>query len=628
MDFNEWHLAYPMWLWGLTIIPLIWIGYLFFYPTDHPSKHLESFIDKHLIPFLLIKKEKKPSSWWKALLAWSFIWSCLILALAGPRWNFREVEMTSSDQVLVILLDLSESMNVADIKPSRLIRAKQKIEDFLFLKGLKIGLVAFAADPHMISPITDDKETIRHLLPSLSTDLVYVQGSRLSPALKMAAIMLESEPGHNKAIVIISDGGFEDRRAIAEVKQLADKGITFHAIGMGTEQGGILYDRQGKVIKKNGIPIISKIARDPMEEISRIGKGYYTEQNYTASNESMILNSLERKVEALEMGRKSRFWEEGFLWFLIPTLPIILCWFRGGGFFTVSCLFVCLCSSLEAGIIQDYFMNSEQLGKESFRLEDYESAANFFQDPYRKGVANYKAGNFAEAEKMFQQSFREEVASDAAYNLGNTLAMQQKFKEAVTAYEEVLKKWPEHQQAKENLDLIKKILEQQKKEEQQQSKSGDDKRDKKDDKPSKDDRENDSEKQGKEESTKKESKDQTDLPEKNNSKIEENPNTPPFNSDLKHEKQNASQNSEKQKSEELKEEVKSKEFEDDHLNHSEEKKGEKKLIDQHRNNEKTEEDQDADLWLNRISNDPKTFLKNKFYIESRKNGTKEGIDPW
>ena len=42
----------------------------------------------------------------------------------------------------------------------------------------------------------------------------------------------------------------------------------------------------------------------------------------------------------------------------------------------------------------------------------------------------------------------------------------------------------------------------------------------------------------------------------------------------------------------------------------------------------SQEDQDADLWLNQLSNDPKTFLKNKFYIESKKNAATRGVDPW
>ena len=62
---------------------------------------------------------------------------------------------------------------------------------------------------------------------------------------------------------------------------------------------------------------------------------------------------------------------------------------------------------------------------------------------------------------MFRQSSREDVASSAAYNLGNTLVQQQKLKEAITAYEDVLKKWPDHTKAKENLELVKKMMDQQ-----------------------------------------------------------------------------------------------------------------------------------------------------------------------
>lgn len=544
------HFSDPLWLWGLCIVPLVVLAYFFFYRVGHGSKQLQTYIDAHLLPHLLVHKEAH-ASYWKQLLLWAIVYSCLIVALAGPRWNYREVEMGSTDSALVILLDLSESMNAVDIKPSRLVRAKQRIEDFLLSKRVKIGLVAFAADPHMISPITEDKETIRHMLPSLNTDLVHVQGSRLIPALKMAAVMLEAEPGQNKAIAILSDGGFEDTAAIAEAKQLADRGITIHAIGMGTDQGALLYDRQGNVLKKSGTPIISKISRAPMEELCRKGNGNYIEYNH---KEQSILEALEKKATAVEMGKKMRFWDEGFLWFLLPAVPFILWWFRKGAFFfaAIACF-----SCLEG---RNYFKNSEELGKEALDQEEYVSAAELFQDPYRKGVASYKAGNFAEAEKLFQQSVREEVACDAAYNLGNALAQQQKFQEAVTAYEEVLKKWPDHQKAQENLALIKKLLDQQKQEQKQES-----------------------------------SQDQTAQ-----------------SSDEKKEEGQSNRETAQSSDEKKEEDQNNREI----AQSSEGKK------------EKTQEDRDADVLLNRLSDDAKTFLKNKFYIESKKNGTKEGIDPW
>ena len=211
LNLNEFHFTFPFCLWFGLAIPFIWILFFFFKNGAPSTYQLEKFIDKHLLPYLLIKVPTRNRSPWKTLILWSIMWSALTIALAGPRWNFREMEVFSRDQSLVILLDLSESMNATDTKPSRLIRAKQKIEDLLKnSQDVKVGLIAFAADAHMITPITEDKETIRHLLPSLSTELVHVQGSRLSPALVMASTLLEAEAESNKAILVFSDGGFED----------------------------------------------------------------------------------------------------------------------------------------------------------------------------------------------------------------------------------------------------------------------------------------------------------------------------------------------------------------------------------------------------------------------------------
>ena len=93
------------------------------------------------------------------------------------------------------MLDLSQSMNAKDVLPSRIARAREEMEDILDLsRGVSIGLVAYAAVPHMVTPLTDDVRTIRNLLPALDTSLVTIQGDRLKPALEMAANMLKADP--------------------------------------------------------------------------------------------------------------------------------------------------------------------------------------------------------------------------------------------------------------------------------------------------------------------------------------------------------------------------------------------------------------------------------------------------
>lgn len=589
MDISLFHFAEPFWLWMMLAIPLAWLCFFFFFQEKAASHQLNKFIDNHLLPYLLINSSEKKRSHWKALLLWTIAWSCLTIALAGPRWTFRDIETYSKDQSLVILLDLSESMNATDVKPSRLLRAKQKIEDILNAsKAVKIGLIAFAADPHMITPLTEDKDTIRHFLPSLQTDLVYAQGSRLSSAIEMALMLLNSEPGNNKSLLVMSDGGFEDASAITAIKQLVEKGITIHTMGIGTPEGAPLKDREGKTIKKNGTPLLSKLEKETLLEISRIGKGHYLEAFYSNHDEDLIFRELEERAEiTMEKGKLNRLWDEHFYIMIFPAIPIILWWFKKGSLFVL--LFFILTTpltNLEARQFKDFFKNTEQLGEEALLQEDYQTAANTFQDYYRQGVAHYKAGNFEDAENMFKKSAREEVASSATYNLGNALVQQQKFKEAIAAYENVLDKWPDHTKAKENLELVKKMVEQQ----QQQD-------------PPPQDQDNNNDHQDP------------------SSKSQDQDN----HGDSKDQNDSNSQDSTQKQDDDNRQDLENNNSQDEQKN----KQSKPQKQDEHPfDDAKSQEKQDADAWLNQIASDPKEFMQNKFYIESKKNGTKESIDPW
>lgn len=608
MDLSQFHFAHPLWLWIGIVIPLVFGLYFFFYKKSSPSHQLEKFIDKHLLPYLLVKSPGKKSSIWKSLLLWSVVWTSLTLAIAGPRWNFREIETFHRDQSLVILLDLSQSMDSKDIKPSRLVRARQKIEDLINLaRGIKIGLIAFAADPHMITPLTDDVVTIRHLLPSLETDLIYVQGSRLSPALTMASRLLDAEPGNNKAIVVISDGGFEDASAITTARNLAEKGIVIHTMGVGTTEGAPVQDRKGNFIKKDGSLVLSKLEKDKLHEISNVGKGQYLESDFTDYSETVVLTELEKRAEAQRnIKKKVRFWEEHFYLLIFPLMPILLLWFRKGHVFPIFLFLLTTTFELDAFEMQDYFKNSEEIGKQALDNHDYKTAIEKLQDPYRKGVAHYRAGNFAEAEKLFRQSSRPEIASNAAYNLGNALVQQQKLDKAVTAYEEVLKQWPDHTKARDNLEIVKKMLEQ-KNEDNQQSDESNQQDQKNDNDQSESKKENHDQNQDSNEADQQEQ--DGDSPDEGQ-QGEENQNAEP--------QSNESQNDENEPSQQ--------EEEEQAMPANEEPSNEQN--DREAKAPKSQEDQDADQWLNRLTNEPKQFLKNKFQIESKRNGTKETVEPW
>lgn len=581
MDLSHLHFAHPLWLWTLLVLPLVWGLFSLYYREQQPLHQLEKFIDTHLIPYLLLEGGQKKKRVWTQLLLWSLVWACLVVALAGPRWNFREIATFTRDQSLVILLDLSESMNAEDIAPSRLGRAKQKIEDLLNMsKGVKIGLIAFAADPHMIVPMTEDRETIRHLLPSLDTDLVYVQGSKLTAALQMAETLLENEAGNNKAIVVISDGGFEDTSAIHTAKKLAGKGIVLYTIGVGSLEGAPLKNRHGVVVTKNGSPILSKLEKERFRQISQIGQGRYFDADHSEQIALIFEDLAKRSAVHQEAHKTQRFWEEHFYLFLLPVLPCFLWWYRRGYIFAL--LLFTLTPIYSHASLSSYFYNPEQQANQTYEQGDYPTAGHAFEDPYRKGVAYYRMGDYIAAEEMFRQSTRPEVASSAAYNLGNALVQQNRLHDAITAYEAVLEKWPDHKQARENLELVKQMVEQQKEKEEQEEDS--------------------SQEQEREEQSKESQKEK----EADNDPKQENPDS----------EESQSPPDEKESPQ------------DEQETQSPQEETLPPQSEREQPIPRSQEDLDADLWLNQIKGDPKSFLKNKFYLESKKNGTKEEVDPW
>lgn len=607
------------WLWGIIIIPAIWLLYRFFYHINRSIHNLEAFADKELLPHLLKNPNGEQQSVRRPLVLWSLFWLCTMIAMAGPRWDFTDIETFTPDQSLVILLDLSQSMDATDVKPSRLGRARQEIDDILANnKNIKIGIIAFAADPHMVSPVTDDMQTIRNLLPSLTTDIVYIQGSRLSPALDMASHLLGFEPGNNKSVLIVSDGGFEDGSAINVASDMARQGLAISTMGVGTRAGAPIPDKKGNVIRQNNKTIISKLEADKLKAVSDAGGGQYIEANYLSSDTQAILSAIEKKTGTQEKtAHHTRYWEERFYVLLFPLMLLILFWFRKGYVFPVIIVLMLLpAQQSEAMELQNLFRNQEQLGKQEVDKGRYDSAAEKFNDAYRRGVAQYKAGKFDKAEESFRQSSRPEVSISAQYNLGNSLARQHKFEEAISAYENVLKEQPDNQNAQYNLDLVKRILEQQKQQEEQGHDNSDSLNQ---DNDNKSDNNEDS---GNKQDSSGKPENQKDSPESKTQNANEQEDSEPKKSGDSGKPEGEDKPYQAGQSDEEKAQDQSAPQENP------EKQQQTQQVNSSRKPVKTQQDVDADQWLNKITNDPKAFLQNQFSIESQRKNTKGGNAPW
>jgi len=295
----------------------------------HEEDRVRQYADLHLLPYLLLSgttaKKKKHKK-----VYWGFLWSLGTLAMAGPHWGYTDLEIRQPGSDLVILLDLSRSMEVKDVKPSRIVRARQEIDDLLRLKsGLRVGLIGYASVAHVLAPITEDAETLRNLLPSLSPELVRLPGSRLSSALDRARRLFSSQlPGATRHLLLISDGDFDEPDLETMVSKLHQDGIRLHVLGIGTEQGGQV-PLKDEVLRdpKTGNEVISKMDELLLRGLASAGGGEYQHASFQEEDTRALLQAIFGDAGTTQ-NHHYRVWHEWYYLLVILMLMLILPWFR------------------------------------------------------------------------------------------------------------------------------------------------------------------------------------------------------------------------------------------------------------------------------------------------------------
>jgi len=325
------HFGQPWWLLGLLLPLLLW-GWRGRGEREWMMRYA-AYADSHLLPHLVSSHAALTGSVWRIWWRWIALWVLAVLAMAGPRWDYHTVEIFTPASELVILLDLSRSMDATDLKPSRLGRARQELEDLLRAdRGARVGLVGFATVAHVVAPLTEDYSTVRRLLPALHTQLLNLQGSRLSAALETGARLLAGQPaGSAQAMLLISDGDFVEPELITQVKALSQQGIRLHVLGMGTLEGAqIPGPHHAPLRDRHGLVVTSQLAESQLQALAQAGGGVYVRGNYRDDDTRQILERLGQDAPPTLERNPLQVWHERFYWLILLMLGILLLWFRQG----------------------------------------------------------------------------------------------------------------------------------------------------------------------------------------------------------------------------------------------------------------------------------------------------------
>jgi len=321
------HFAQPLWLWALlALVPVaLWLALTTIRVQRGP---IHRYADPHLLPHLTGTRDLSSGERWGQFVRWSLLWVLAVVALAGPRWDFTDMRLFRPGSDLVILLDISRSMQVADVQPSRLGRARQEIFDLVDRSPpLRIGLIAFASTAHVIAPLTEDTNSLRLALPSLSTDLVRLQGSRLNAALERAQQLLQGQPDDSsRSILLISDGDFDEPGLESRVRELARSGVRLIILGIGTEDGAAVPAADGGwLLDRARNPIESTLHEDLLRRLADAGDGLYLQAGFRDDDTARILKLALERTKAQEAGdEQTRVWNERFYLLVLPLLLLLL----------------------------------------------------------------------------------------------------------------------------------------------------------------------------------------------------------------------------------------------------------------------------------------------------------------
>jgi len=297
----------------------------------HHQSAWEQIVDPALQPYV-IEPAKKGSSGtrWLLVLGW---WVCL-LVLAGPVWDKQEVPVYKGQQAQVVLFDLSRSMYSDDIKPSRVARARFKLIDLLdAAHGLQIALIAFAERPYVVSPLSDDANTITAFVESLDPSIMPAQGSRLDLAIEQGVDLLSQAGVEQGQLVLITDSDV-GAKAIAAATAAVSKGHRLSVIGVGTTKGAPLRDDDGRFLQdSSGAIVVPQLKTDALATLASTGGGEFT----VLSNNDEDIRKIDRVQKKIaiagntsEKEATNEYWIEYGPYVVVILLLLSLLFFRRG----------------------------------------------------------------------------------------------------------------------------------------------------------------------------------------------------------------------------------------------------------------------------------------------------------
>lgn len=246
-----------------------------------------------------------------------------VIAIARPLGKPIESEQEYSGRDIMLVIDVSSSMNAIDLKPSRMEAVKKGLNNFIAnLSGDRVGIIVFAGIDFVQCPLTLDYEAVGFIIDSLYAGMLPREGTALGNAIKSAIERMEEKAEKSKVMILITDGeSLEGISPIDAASEAKEKNIRIYTIGAGTEEGGMIpegTDIWGRTYYKiyRGEVVVSRLDEKILKQVAGISGGRYFRVADSDAFNKIMDHIKEMEANKAKIKKETRY-EENYWMFLL-----------------------------------------------------------------------------------------------------------------------------------------------------------------------------------------------------------------------------------------------------------------------------------------------------------------------
>lgn len=488
------------------VLPALWLLW------RHARREREDALRRFGDPALLGQSSLLPvaARGPRAALRWVAL-GCAVFALARPQVGRQPKPLATTGRDIVIALDLSRSMRVADVAGDRLRVAKRLGWQLASARpGDRIGLVVFGGAGFLALPPTGDLGTFQLFLDAATPDDIGDPASDIAAGLRVAerALRREGTTVGSRAVLLLTDGERNEGPIAPVLELFAKSRLPVFAVGIGTAAGGRVPNDSGATegpwhLDGIGREVISRLNEGGLDSIATATGGAYARFDDPRGLEqlSLALQKLEARTLAAEPATEPI---ERYQW---PLAAAILCLLfdlilgdrssrrtaappnrpsvqspnrpiagspnrrTAEPFRTPAAILPpLLVALLSCSTSQRQVARGQQLYDQGKYLEAYEAYQTVLRQQggsdirYNAGNALYRMKQYNEAAKTWRDALTgapDQLRHDTYFNMGNAFvradedanALSGYLERAIDAYEEALRLNPADQDAKWNLEI-------------------------------------------------------------------------------------------------------------------------------------------------------------------------------